>query len=119
MSAGADKGTPLLFVHGDAAADHLVDIAYGKGHMIQAAWSIRQFQQEQIVMTAACLSAQEYRTIDITILYLKPQHLTIKALSRRKILDEEHHMTDVDWLRLGVHRARLINTAYIAPLVDR
>ncbi|MNE47438.1 hypothetical protein D3C80_1418480 [compost metagenome] len=119
MAAGADKGAPVLFVHGNAAADHLVDVAYGKGHMIQAAWTIRQFQQEQVVMAAACLSSQEYCAVDITIRHLEPQHFTVEALGRRQILDEEHHVADIDRLRLGIHRAGLIDAAHVAPLVDR
>ena len=52
VAAGADKGAPL-FVHGDAAADHFVNIAHGECHVVQAPWAVRQLQQEQVMVAAA------------------------------------------------------------------
>ena len=44
MAARPDKGAPGIFVHGDAAADHFVDIAHGKGHVVKAALAVWQLQ---------------------------------------------------------------------------
>lgn len=119
MAAGADKGAPLLFVHGDAAADHFVDIAHGECHVVQAPWAVRQLQQEQVMVAAARLGAQEDGAIDIAIGNLEIQQLAIETLGRRQILNEEHHVANVDRLRLRINRAGLIDAAHVAPLVDR
>ena len=67
MAAGADKGTPGVFVHRNAAADHLVDVTYGEGHVVQTTFAVRQLQQEEIVMAAARAAAQEYRAVDVAV----------------------------------------------------
>ncbi|MNE46484.1 hypothetical protein D3C80_1408260 [compost metagenome] len=118
MATGADKGAPLLFVHGDTAADHLVDVAHGKSYVIQATWTIRQFQQEQVVMPAARLSAQEHCPIDIAIRDLEAQYLTVETFGGGQIFDEEHHVANIDRLCLRIYRAGLIDAAHITPLVD-
>ncbi len=70
-------------------------------------------------MAAASLSTQEYRTVDIAVRYLEPQNFTVEALGRGQIFDEEHHVADIDRLRLRIYRARLIDATHVAPLVDR
>ena len=36
MTARPDKGAPVIFIHRNAAADHLMNIAHGKGDMVQS-----------------------------------------------------------------------------------
>ncbi|SVK47785.1 Uncharacterised protein [Acinetobacter baumannii] len=71
------------------------------------------------MVAAARLGAQEDGAIDIAIGNLEIQQLAVETLGRRQIVNEEHHVADIDRLRLRVDRAGLIDAAHVAPLVDR
>lgn len=44
VTAGTNKGAPRVFIHRNAAANHFMDIAHGKGHVVQAALAVGQLQ---------------------------------------------------------------------------
>lgn len=119
MTARADKGAPVVFIHRNAAADHLVNVAHGKGDVVQAALAVRQLKQEQIVMATARATAQKHRTVDVAVRHLEAKHLAVELFYRRQLLDEEHHVAHVNRLGAIVDRAWRVDTAGIAPLVNR
>lgn len=78
MTSRSDKGAPVMFIHRDTAADHLVDIAHGEGHVVKAALAVRQLQQEQVVMAATHAAAQEHGAVDIAIRDTEAEHLAVE-----------------------------------------
>lgn len=67
VATGTDESAPGIFVHRDAAADHLVNIADGESNMIQPALTVRQLQQEEVVMATARAAAQEDRAVNVAV----------------------------------------------------
>ncbi len=44
MAAGADKRAPGVFIHRNAAADHFVNITYGKCDVVKSTFAVGQLQ---------------------------------------------------------------------------
>src|ERR1700722_9574422 len=66
MAARTNLGFPALLAHGDAAADHLMDIGYREGHVINAGLS-GTVENEEIVMFAHSLTSCEDAMVGIFI----------------------------------------------------
>src|SRR5450830_117640 len=115
MTARAELGIPTLARHMHATTKYFVNIAHGKGHMIEAGTCFRRLQQEDIVMAADIGAAQERTAFGIMIRGHEAEVVAIKTFAGLDVLDEEHHVTDLDWRRAVIDRAALIDTVLFIP----
>ena len=55
----------------DATADDLMNVAHGEGDMVEAGGLVRDLQQEQVVVSAPLLHAQEHAAIGVAVRRMK------------------------------------------------
>src|SRR3954471_4989965 len=107
MTTGTDLGLPALFAHGDAAADHFVDIGQGEGDMVDARLA-GPVEHEQVVVLALDLAAQEIAMPGIFVTQRETEAVDVKPPQRFDVLGKDHDMTDADGMRTFMDRRALI-----------
>ena len=121
VPARAELGFPAAAREVQAAAEHLVDVAHGEGHVVEAALARGQLQQEQVVVPALGRAAHEGAAAGVAV----GRRRSRSGWRRRPrwpghVGDEEHHVADLDRRgalvdRRGLVDARLAFQVFIAP----
>src|SRR3990167_717727 len=115
VAARTDLGVPAAAGDVHAAAEHLVDVTHGEGHVVEAGARLRQLQHEQVVVTALLGAAHKGAAVGIAIRADEAEAFAVEALAGIDVLDEEHHMADLDGLGTFVDRAGLVDPALELP----
>ncbi|MNS87012.1 hypothetical protein D3C72_1209380 [compost metagenome] len=98
-----------------AAAEHLVDVAHGEGHVVEPALARRNLQQEQVVVAALGRAAHEGAAVRITVGRHEAEALRVERARALHVAHEEHDMADLDRRGAFVDRCGLVHARLGVP----